>query len=179
MRHSGRRSRKKPSSNRGPTRQSFAGLTGAGFRITTNLYEVNVQTKPFHLHLTYTGSQAGRLLCTGTRTEDGRYVHATYANLTIKSQRNEYCRGCLKVFADWAFSSDDDMPDWVAEARATCVFKMSDHLGTHHYFRSESDASAFQIGYGGEQPLETTPRKLWRVTTKTDVEALVLAGESA
>jgi hypothetical protein len=45
----------------------------------------------------------------------------------------------------------------------TAFYSAADHLGTHSYFRTEADASAFQAAYGG-YILMTTPNRIWRVT---------------
>lgn len=44
-------------------------------------------------------------------------------------------------------------------------FTASDNLGQHFYFRSQAEAQTFQSTNGG-YILETTPRKIWRVTLK-------------
>lgn len=44
-------------------------------------------------------------------------------------------------------------------------FKASDDLGNHFYFHSLCDAEEFKSVHGG-YVLETTPGRIWRVTTK-------------
>ena len=43
-------------------------------------------------------------------------------------------------------------------------FTAADHLGAHVYFRSLTDADAYQQQHGG-YVLMTTPGRIWRVTT--------------
>lgn len=44
-------------------------------------------------------------------------------------------------------------------------FTAADSLGNHNYFDSLCDAEAFQAANGG-YILETTPGRIWRVTTQ-------------
>jgi hypothetical protein len=53
-------------------------------------------------------------------------------------------------------------------------FQAHDHLGHHHYFRTPADAQRFQETHGG-YVLETTPRRIWRVTTHTAIVLEVAA----
>ena len=46
-------------------------------------------------------------------------------------------------------------------------FTANDNLGSHFYFRTIAEAQSFQAERGG-YILETTPRKIWRVTLKGD-----------
>lgn len=42
-------------------------------------------------------------------------------------------------------------------------YEAADQIGHHFYFRSPADAEAFRASRGG-YVLETTPRRIWRVT---------------
>lgn len=42
-------------------------------------------------------------------------------------------------------------------------FTASDHLGRHAYFRSVTEAEAYQAVHGGAIAM-TTPHRIWRVT---------------
>ncbi len=45
----------------------------------------------------------------------------------------------------------------------TPFFESSDNIGHSFYFRTLVDAETFQAAHGG-YVLETTPRRIWRVT---------------
>lgn len=77
----------------------------------------SVSSVPAFVHLTYTGFDAGKLLCDGPRLPEGEYAHATYAPLHLEEYRAKCCPQCLKVFADYAYNDGDEMPAWVAELR--------------------------------------------------------------
>lgn len=70
------------------------------------------------IHLTYTGPNAGRILCEAPRESNGEYAHATYCPLDNPAFRAKVCPECLKTWALYAYDDQDDMPDWVRELRS-------------------------------------------------------------
>jgi hypothetical protein len=66
------------------------------------------------IHLSVTGIEAGRRMCSAA---DGRSVHAAYAPLDKEQFRAVCCPRCLKYWADMAYETHDDMPDWVSQLR--------------------------------------------------------------
>lgn len=70
------------------------------------------------VHLTFTGFDAGKLLCNIPRNEhEQTLVHAVYAPLDKPEFRANCCQECLKVWAQYAYDEGEDMPDYIKELR--------------------------------------------------------------
>lgn len=79
------------------------------------------------VHLTETGANAGRRLCTADRSDGARNVHAVYAPLQNPTFRDQVCTACLQVWADKAYEDGDAMPDYIAELRNNSKATCSEH----------------------------------------------------
>lgn len=69
------------------------------------------------IHLTETGSNAGRRLCLTDRNDGQRNVHAAYAPLHLPDFRRDTCQECLAIWATEAYDEADEMPDYIQEIR--------------------------------------------------------------
>lgn len=69
------------------------------------------------IHLTESGFHAGRRLCMTDRSDGQQNVHAAYAPLHLKDFRRDCCHTCLSIWANEAYDSTDDMPDYIAAIR--------------------------------------------------------------
>jgi hypothetical protein len=70
------------------------------------------------IHLTYTGSNAGVLLCGKARNIADSHAHAVYAPLHKDEYRATVCSDCLKYYALDAYDdTDENMPAWVKTIR--------------------------------------------------------------
>ena len=67
------------------------------------------------IHLTETGSNAGRRLCLTDRADGSANVHAAYAPINKPEYRVNCCPECLKVWALNAYERGDDMPTGVKQ----------------------------------------------------------------
>jgi hypothetical protein len=73
------------------------------------------------VHLSETGVNAGRRLCLAPRDESSRSVHAMYAPLGNPTFRASVCLKCLEVWATEAYEDGENMPLYIAEARAAAM----------------------------------------------------------
>ena len=75
--------------------------------------------KPKQLvHLSETGLNAGQRLCLAPRDGTSRSVHAMYAPLDNVDFRETVCAKCLSIWATEAYEAGDEMPEYIADARA-------------------------------------------------------------
>lgn len=69
------------------------------------------------IHLTETGSNAGRRLCMTDRSDGARNVHAAYAPLHLQDFRRDCCQQCLAIWAMEAYDDGEEMPDYIQAIR--------------------------------------------------------------
>lgn len=82
------------------------------------LHGTRTAQTPQIVHLSETGVHAGRRLCLAPKDQSSRSVHAIYAPLHNPAFRETVCQKCLTVWAMEAYELGEDMPDYIAEARA-------------------------------------------------------------
>jgi hypothetical protein len=70
------------------------------------------------VHLTETGFNAGKRLCSSTDVEGTRNVHAAYAPLHKEQFRAVVCANCLITWAREAYQDGDDIPSYIETLRS-------------------------------------------------------------
>lgn len=80
------------------------------------------------IHLSEIGINAGQRFCLAPRDGTSRSVHAMYAPLDNVDFRETVCAKCLSIWATEAYEDGDQMPEYIAEARAAVKLQRATDL---------------------------------------------------